>query len=228
MWLLLGIAGVLAVVVYYQLRASSQPQTQPPLQSRELLNGSLDGTEKTDAAVTPRAPDLAAAVAPVPEPQAAGSLPSEQQAPPMDQYGQEGSGRTALESVLDQEPEPEPESVPQTPLDAQIAEREARVEEWFQRGMDAARRYHLTKPEADSALSFASRISAHEPGRPEEAQLMAAIKTAYLTLLEGALLRGDSELVSRYRELASAMGASPEEIDAVYLAGSASDPDYRN
>jgi hypothetical protein len=221
MWLCLLIAGVLALIVYYYLGASSplQPtvETTPPV-SRPAAGAA------TAMVPAPQSAELTAPIAPESEP-----LPVAQSQP--DPQPDPGLGPEAAETSESTE---QPlangqgfaEETGLTPAeDALTAAQEAQIEAWLQRGMEAVRSFHLTRPEAGSALSFATRIAALEPDRPEEVRLKTAIQAAYLALLEGALLRGDSELVDRYRELALAMGVSPEEISAVLQTAPAPNPD---
>lgn len=219
MWLCLLIAGVLALIVYYYLGASSP--LQPTVETTPPVSQPAAGAA-TAMVPAPQSVELTAPIAPESEP------------PPVAQSQPDPQPDPGPEAAESSESTEQPlasghRSAEKTALvpaeDALTAAQEAQIEAWLQRGMEAVRSFHLTRPEADSALSFATRIAALEPDRPEEVRLKTAIQAAYLALLEGALLRGDSELVDRYRELALAVGVSPEDIGAVLQTAPVPNPD---
>jgi hypothetical protein len=103
-------------------------------------------------------------------------------------------------------------------------QREREIERLYNSGMEAIERYHLSRPEEGSALEAARRMETLSPGRQETAALMAAIRDAYVRLLQAALLRDDLERAERYATLAVQLGVSSAIIDEVYRSADVAAP----
>ncbi len=89
------------------------------------------------------------------------------------------------------------------------------IEDLYSLGREAITKLQLSKPVEGSALEYAEKIKAIEPGRPEAADLLRRIRQQYLILARKALDKDQLYKARAHANSAGAIGGNSSEISTL-------------